>query len=341
MQPTRATAAALTGIVLTLYIAGCQPAGGIKISVVPADKTLRERTIISESWLTPHKIALLDVSGLLVDQYRNGLLTEGENPVALLAEQLDKAEKDPAVKAVIIRINSPGGTVTASTIMHDEIVRFRKETGKPAVALLMDVAASGGYYVACACDRIVAHRSTVTGSIGVILQLFSLQGTLNKIGVKTFAIKSGPFKDAGSPLRDLRPEERKMFQDIINNFYEQFVQAVATGRPQLSAERVRQIADGRVFTAQEALRLGLIDEIGNFYTALQWVKDRLKVRAVKVVTYHRPLQYKPNIYAAGPVGSGAVQTAPAAIAIGAGTVERLLRPKFLYLWAPGPLETGP
>jgi len=326
---------------LTAACIGCQPAGAVKISLVPADRSLQERIIVDESFWTGSKVALIDISGLLVDEYRNGLLSEGEHPVAFLAEQLEKAKRDPAVKAIVLRINSPGGTVTASSLIHDEIRRFRVKTGKPCVALLMDVAASGGYYVACAADRIIAHRSTVTGSIGVIMQLFSLQQTLAKIGVKTFAIKSGRYKDAGSPLRDLTDDERKLFQKVINEFYEQFVEAVDAGRPNLNRRKIRQLADGRIYTAQQALEAGLIDEIGDFHTALDWVKKSAGLATVKVVVYHRPLQYRPNIYATAPTHDASRGAPLGSIRLSAATLEKLLRPKFLYLWAPGLAATTP
>jgi len=248
-------------------------------------------------------------------------------------EKLDRAAKDRSVRAVVLRINSPGGGVTASDLMYQELLDFKKRTeGKrPVVAMLMDVAASGGYYVACGADRIVAQPTSVTGSIGVIMQLFSLAGTMDKIGAESTAIKSGPMKDAGSPFKKLKPEEREIFQGLVDQFYDRFVQVVAKGRPHLSAEQVRKIADGRVWSAQQALELGLIDQIGTLRDTLAEVKAKIGAERVRVVIYHRPLGWRPNIYAETPAG------APQVNMVNIHLPDGLIMPQaqFMYLWAPG------
>ncbi len=324
---------ALGMILLVAGMAGCRPAGGVKLSLIPADKTLEERTVIREAAFAP-KIAMVDISGMLLDQQINQMFSEGENPVSLTQEQLKKAADDPTVKAVILRINSPGGTVTASQIIHDEVTRFKAKTHKPVITMMMDVTASGGYYVACASDRIVAYPTTITGSIGVIMQLFSLQGSLEAIHMKTYAIKSGPYKDAGSPLRDLQPNEREYFESIVNRFYKLFLTVVAKGRPNMSAEQIKGLADGRVYTGEEALANGLVDEIGSVYTAVDYLKAKTGHGKMNVVVYHRPMEWKPNIYASSAAPSPrAAQAGPFPIDMGA--FEEALRPRFLYLWAPG------
>src|SRR5262249_22941878 len=159
-------------------------------------------------------------------------------------------------------INSPGGAVTASDILYQDLVRFRAETGKPVIACMMDVAASGGYYVAMGCDRIYAHPTTVTGSIGVIMSLYNATGLFHMLGVKSDPIKSGPNKDIGNPGRPMTEEERAILQQMVGSFYDQFVQVVVRGRPELPEERIRALADGRVYTGLDAKKLGLVDEIG-------------------------------------------------------------------------------
>ena len=328
----------LSLVMLAFGVAGCQPAGGIKISLVPANKTLQETTAIREAAFAP-KIAVVDVSGMLLDQQVNSMFAEGENPVSLAQEQLKKAEDDPSVKAVILRINSPGGTVTASEMIHDEVQRFKAKTHKPVVTVMLDVTASGGYYVACASDRLFAYPTTITGSIGVIMQLFSLQGSLEAIHMKTYAIKSGPFKDAGSPLRDLTPPEREYFDTIVNQFYSRFLTVVEAGRPKLSKEQVKTLADGKVYTADQALASGLIDEIGTVYTAVDYLKKKTNNAKMNVVVYHRPQEWKPNIYAGSSSPSPRMaQASP--IQLNMSAVEDALRPKFLYLWAPGLMPSG-
>ena len=173
---------------------------GLLIQPVSTDQALVETVIYREAAFASDKILVADVDGLLINAHATELFGRGEHPVGLLLEQLDKARRDRSVKGVVLRINSPGGAVTAAELMHQEITRFREKTGAPVVAALMDVAASGGYYVACACDEIIAQRSTVTGSIGVLMQTFDLTGTMAKLGIGADAITSGPHKDAGSPF---------------------------------------------------------------------------------------------------------------------------------------------
>ncbi len=313
--------------------AGCGPQS-FKITPVPTDRALEESVLIDEGGLLTPKIALIDVDGIIMNRELGGFLSEGEHPVSLLIEKLDKAAKDKSVKALILRINSPGGSVTASDIMYSELLRFKKETkGKrPVVAVLSDVAASGGYYIACAADEIVAHPTTVTGSIGVIMQMVNFAGTMSKIGVKADAITSGKMKDAGSPLREMKPEEREVFQSLVNQFYDRFVKTVAAGRPKLTEEQVRTIADGRVWSAQQALELGLIDRIGTLRDALADVKEQLGLKKARVVCYHRPLGWKPNVYAESTAGQPQVNLVNVALPPTWVRPE----PQFMYLWAPQP-----
>ena len=177
----------------------------------------------------------------------------------------------------MLRINSPGGGVTASDIMYRDLVHFREETHKPVVACMMDVAASGGYYLAMGCDRIYAHPSTVTGSIGVIMSLYNATGLMKIVGVTSDPIKSGPNKDIGNPGRPMTPEERAILQGMVTGFYDQFVDVVArAARTSLTPEKVRELADGRVYSGAEAKKLGLIDEVGYLDDAL---KPRRRWRA--------------------------------------------------------------
>jgi protease-4 len=315
-----------------LLIAGCGPTA-YKIVPIPVDRTLDETVLIDEGGLSPAKIAVIDVDGILINTHKPSFFEEGENPVSVFVEKLDRAAKDPAVKAVVLRINSPGGGVTASDLMHQELLTFKQRTQgkKPVVAVLMDVAASGGYYVACGADRIIAQPTTVTGSIGVIMQLFSLSGTMDKIGAETTAIKSGQMKDAGSPFKKLTPAEREIFQTLVNQYFDRFVQVVAQGRPNLTEEQIRKVADGRVYSAQQALELGFVDRIGTLRDALAEIKAKIDAKRVRVVIYHRPLGWRPNIYAESPAA------APQVNMVNIQIPESLALPQaqFMYLWAPG------
>jgi protease-4 len=182
--------------------------------------------------------------------------------------QLAKHRDNPAIKAIILRIDSPGGGVASSQEVYEEVKRLRAG-GKLVVASLGSVAASGGYYVACVADRVFANAGTLTGSIGVIVQLANAEELLRKVGVASTVITSGPFKDSGNPTRPLRPEERQLFQALVDDVYQQFVEAVSQGR-QMSPEEVRRLADGRIYTGRQAKELRLIDELGSFQDAITY-----------------------------------------------------------------------
>ena len=179
-------------------------------------------------------------------------------------------KEQSSVKALLLRINSPGGGVAPSQEIYEAVRSFR-ESGKPVVASLGAVAASGGYYIACAADTIMANPGTVTGSIGVIFEFPYIADLLKKIGVDMEVIKSGKFKDAGSPSRKITAEERALFQGVINDTWDQFVGAVADGRG-MDEKDVRAIADGRIFTGRQALDAGLVDTLGTFEDAKMLAK---------------------------------------------------------------------
>lgn len=210
-------------------------------------------------------VGVIDISGAIMAGSATGIFGEemaGDEVVA----QLRQAARDPRVKAVVLRLNSPGGTAAASQEIADEVLRVKK-AGKKVVASMGDVAASGAYWIAAGADRIVANPGTMTGSIGVIMDVVDLQGLYGKLGVDTNTFKSGPYKDMGSPGRDISPEEKKIFQGMVDDIYLQFVDTVSGGR-KMSVEEVKKIADGRVFTGRQAQKLGLVDELGNFYDAV-------------------------------------------------------------------------
>ncbi|MCB9853451.1 MAG: signal peptide peptidase SppA [Phycisphaerales bacterium] len=315
---------------LILASAGCSPAGSFKVTSVPSDKSLEESVLQRAGAFVSDRIAIIDISGVLMNGRINGLFSEGEHPVSLTVEQLNKAAHDRRVKAIVLRINSPGGSVTASDMLHHEITEFRKRTGKPVVAYFQDVAASGAYFLACASDEIMAQRTTVTGSIGVIMMMVNMQGTLDYIGVRTDAITSGAYKDAGSPFRTMKSEERKLFQQMVDNFYNQFVDAVDAGRPSLSRDQVLTLADGRVYTASQALDNGLIDQIGTYDDAIRVACTRAGIEKANVVRYHRPMAWVPNAYAENPVNS------PAASTINLLNIDIsslwTKHPRFMYIW---------
>jgi protease-4 len=201
-----------------------------------------------------NRVAVVEVEGLIVDADR-------------LVREFAEHGEDPSVRALVVRIQSPGGVVGPTQEIHDAILRLRNQ-GKPVVASMGSVAASGGYYLAVAATRIVANPGTLTGSIGVILQLAEIEGLLRKVGVRYEVIKSGRFKDAGSFARPMTPEERSVLQAVLDDMHDQFVTAVADGR-RLPKERVRALADGRVYSGRMAKEAGLVDALGGMDEAIR------------------------------------------------------------------------
>lgn len=236
------------------------------------------------------KVLLLRIDGEISSHEDAGLLF-GSDPAttATIRQQLDLARRDDAIKGVLLRIDSPGGGVTASDLIHHELTRFRQETGKPIVAWFGDTAASGGYYVAQAADLVVAAPTCVTGSIGVIATFPEVSGLGEKIGVDVETIKSGKNKDLGSPFRPMQPEERQLLQDLIDRMYARFVDVVAAGRARvgLTREQLLPLADGRVYTAPEAEAAKLIDAQGYLEDALQRLAGLTGSADPQVVVYER------------------------------------------------------
>jgi len=215
------------------------------------------------------KIAIVEVKGVISQS--SGVI-----------EDLQQYLADDGVKAIVLRVDSPGGGVGPAQEIYREIMRIRSTSKKKVVTSMGSVAASGGYYIACASDRIVANPGTITGSIGVIMQFSNLEELLKKIGVKGVVLKSGEHKDIGSPFREMTPEEKGIMQEVLDNVHQQFIQAVADGR-KLERSKVAQIADGRILTGEQAKNLGLVDQLGN-------LQDTIDVTAKMV-----GIEGKPNV----------------------------------------------
>ena len=198
-------------------------------------------------------VGLVEVKGLIIDSQE-------------IVKQLNDLRKDDNVKAVVLRIDSPGGVVGPSQEIHEEVKKLAGQ--KKVVVSMGSIAASGGYYIAAAASRILANPGTITGSIGVLMRFSNLEGLMGKIGMKAFTLKTGKYKDVGSPSRQMTDQEKAMLQGVIDNAHSQFVKAVAEGRKLPEAE-VRNIADGRIFTGEQALALKLIDRLGTLQDAIE------------------------------------------------------------------------
>lgn len=212
------------------------------------------------------KIAVVYVDGVIVGGRGQSSLLGDYGGTDGIIRQLHAARDDESVKAVIIRINSPGGSAPASQEVGDEVRKLRK-AGKTVVASMGDIAASGGYWIAACSDKIYANSATLTGSIGVYIPYSNWEELYNKIGIHQEKIKSGPHKDILSPERPMTPEERALIQGMVDDLYNQFVAVVAEGR-NMDETKVRQLADGRIYTGRQAQELGLVDEMGNMYDAI-------------------------------------------------------------------------
>lgn len=315
------------------FLIGCGPTAFV-IKPVPAAQDLNETVLQRDDGLwVPDKIAVIDVDGILTNSSESGLLGVKDNPVSLFGEKLEQAQIDQNVKAVVLRINSPGGTVAASDMMYNELTVFKAKTKKPVIACILDVGASGGYYIACGCDEIIAGPSSITGSIGTIMQTVSFAGTMKKLGISAEAIKSGQLKDMASPLKDLAEEERQVLQAIIMQFYDNFLKVVLNGRDGLQRDELLKLADGRVFTSDQAQAAGLIDRIGYPQDAIDRAKQVAGLKNVQVVMYHRPYGYRSNLYS-----SAAELGTKSLVNIELPHWLRSEGPQFLYLWQIGDLS---
>jgi protease-4 len=275
------------------------------------------------------KILILDVSGIISSSLNPGLFSKEGDILSKVYYRLEKASEDKNVKAVILRLDTPGGEVTASDIIYNEVLKFKEKTNMPVVGLMMGVAASGGYYISSACDITIAHPSTITGSIGVISIFPNLEELFSKIGVRVNVIKSGEMKDSGSAFRDMTEQEKEVFQDVVDELYLKFLEVVHQKRKDsLSLDEIKKIADGRIYTASQAHELKLIDEIGNFDTAHKKALSISSLKEANVVAYTYYPARKTNIYATNLENPSLFENR---------SVEdlfRSLKSGFYYLWLP-------
>jgi len=313
---------------LCIILTGC---AYIKVPVYPSLQPFEETVLEGRG---EKKILLLDISGVISEKKEStGLgLRQKASLIDRLKEELQKAEGDSAIVGAIIRINSPGGSVTATDIIHHEMMTYKKESNVRIVACLTGAATSGAYYIASAADEIIAHPTSITGGIGVIAMKFTIEKLLSKIGIEEETIKSGEKKDLWSPFRPSKPEEKAIMQGIIDTFHERFVSVVYEGRNrQLAREEVERLADGRIFTAGQALDAKLVDRVGYLDDALEEMKASLKLEDARLIAYHRPGAYKGTIYSGMPEVS---QNEINLIAINTSELDPLTGIQFMYLWRP-------
>jgi protease-4 len=315
-----AQAGAAAGL-LALALGGC-----INVGAFPSPELERVVVEKSDRWMETNRVALVDVGGFISSE--TGFWTFlGGTSVADVKQKLDIAAEDSHVRAVVLRINSPGGEASASDTIYQEVLRFKEKTGKPVVAALMGTAASGGFYVALSADRIVASPTTITGSVGVIMDLVNIERLYGMLGLQSVVIKSGEKKDIGSPTRPMTPEERDILQGLNTALFSQFLDIVRKRRSAMTGEQLKIVSDGRVLSAQDALKLNLVDRIGYLRDAVQDACGLAKIETADVILYRAAPSYNSNIYAQANAGM-LVEEALSILTLRRG-------PTFLYLWAPG------
>ncbi len=275
------------------------------------------------------KILLIPLQGMISDSPQKSFLKSAPSMVQHVMSQLQKAEKDKRIKAILLKVNSPGGTITASDILYHEILEYKKRTGAKIIISMLDLAASGAYYLSLPADMIMAHPTTLTGSIGVIFLRPKVHGLMDKIGLGIDVVKSGKNKDMGSPFRESSREEEEMMQKSVNDFGERFIHLVQKHR-QLKQPALDEISTARVFTADEALQLGLVDKIGYLRDAVQETKKMAGLaQDAKVVVYRRTKVPDDNYYNISGMATGTAHIPVINLAL----PEVLDIAGFYYIWA--------
>ena len=286
----------------------------------------------------PHpRIALVDVDGLLLNQNYGSLYAVGDNPLASLRDKLDVAARDPQVVAVLLRINSPGGSVTACDVMAEELRRFKAETRKPVVACLMDLATSGAYFVAVEADRIVAHPTALTGGLGVVFNHYNLQDAMAQLNLVADPVKSGPKIDMGTVTAPLDDETRAMIQKMADAYRDHLQRRVRQRRA--GHDRPRP-AGGRRRPGRARLagpRMHLVDRLGYLHDAIAEAEHQAGVAGAEVVLFHRSGYPAHSLYAIAPTPAPLSEAIPFSYP----GLDRSRLPTFLYLWQPDPTLPRP
>jgi len=292
------------------------------------DLAVDESPVVREIWSYGDgdvKVVRIPLKGVLFEEDRRGFFSS-PGPVEQALKQIRAATEDSSVRAIILEIDSPGGAITACDLIHFALMEFkRRSDGRVVIALLGDMAASGGFYVASAADYIIAHPTTVTGSIGVIISSLNVKGLGDRYGVKLNTVKSGANKDIMSPFGDLTDEQRKLLQQVVDEMYERFVSLIVAGRTNASPDAIRSISDGRLFSSKTALDNKLVDQIGYWDDAVDSACRLLEVDGVKVVKYGEEFSLASLLEAKG-----------GDMPLSARTVAEAVSPRVLCLW-PGTL----
>lgn len=315
---------------------GCIP-DRLTIDLSPGADRLEQATVFADPGAgdASPKVVMIDIRGLILDSPTVQLVGAGPNPVDELTARLEEAAKDPAIRAVVLRINSPGGAVTSSDTCYGEIRRFAEQTGKPVIASMADVAASGGYYIALGADVIIAQPTTVTGSIGVIFQTFNFSEGMARWGIHARAVVSGPNKAIASPFEPEQEAHYAVLQGIVDDFFARFKGLVAERRPAISAEDLNTYTDGRVVTGAAAAEIGLVDRTGDLRDAFEMAKQLANLPKARLVKFHNPGRAPRSPYAqAGVPESSAAGATVNLMQVNLASGLATSGAGFYYLWIP-------
>lgn len=331
----------MTLLFLLPLLAGCLP-NRLVIDLTPPQRDLQETEVMADAppsgagfGAASPKIAMIDVAGLISHTPAPGLIASNATLVDRVVSRLEKAERDPAVRAIILRVNSPGGTVAASETLYREIAGFRERSGKPVVISMAEVAASGGYYISLAADHIIAQPTSITGSIGVIIQTVNFSKGMAMIGIEARAVTSGPNKDLVNPLEPMREHQYAIMQSIVDDFYDSFRALVLDRRAMIADEHIDTATDGRVMTGRAALDMGLVDETGDLRDAFAAAKSLASVPSARLVKYHIEGREP-----ASPFALTSTQDQPRPMNTGEISIQLSIPPivapsaGFYYLWIP-------
>ena len=313
-------------VLFILLLSGC-----VNVSVINPITPLKQQVVEGKGH---PKILLLNISGFISERAQSDRLKLQEVPslVAEIRETLQQAEQDGDIAGFIIKINSPGGTVSASDIIYHELINFKNRKHIPVYACITGLGTSGAYYIAAAADKVYSHPTAITGSIGVIALKFNIEELMTKIGIQDETIKSGDKKDIFSPFRPLTYEERTILQEVIDDLHSRFVDVVFEQRKEaLPMQDLKDLADGRIYTAHSALKSHLIDHIGYMDSVITDMKESLGIEDARIVSYRRGDGYPGTIYSSSPALDSSLMDLLGDYTDGHSPLPGV---SFLYLWNP-------
>ncbi len=313
-------------VLFILLLSGC-----VNVSVIKPITSLKQQVVEGKGH---PKILLLNISGFISERAKSDRLKLQKMPslVAETREILQQAELDDDIAGLIIKINSPGGTVSASDIIYHELINFKKRKQVPIYACITGLGTSGAYYIAAVADKVYSHPTAITGSIGVIALKFNIEGLMTKLGIQDETIKSGDKKDIFSPFRPLTYDERTILQEVIDDLHTRFVDVVFEHRKEaLPKQDLKDLADGRIYTANSALKSHLIDHIGYMDDVITDMKKSLNLKDARIVSYRRGGEYPGTIYSSSPAHGSSLMDLLGDYTDGHSPLPGV---SFLYLWNP-------